>query len=220
MNQLLTAKTLTMSSRDIAELVDKRHDHVMTDVRKLMEFYMNTYSPEKSGELIKPSTYVDSTGRTLPCFDLSKDACLDLITGYSLAHRHKVNQRWMELESAQPKVQAMSQVEIVAFLAQQAVVHEKQMLALESRMDALETKQKALDREEDHYTIKGFCSLHDIDLSNAKMSALSKKVKRASEAKNYAWHEVTDPRWGKVKCYHLEILTEVFEKEGLLERDI
>ena len=101
MNQLLTTKPLTMTSLDLAKLVEKRHDNVMEDVRKLQAFYEETYSPEKSGELIKTSTYKDSTGRTLPCFELSKDACLDLVTGYSLPHRHAVNQRWMELEQGE-----------------------------------------------------------------------------------------------------------------------
>lgn len=94
----------TMSSREIAELTGKRHDNVMMDCRKLRDFYSETYSPEKSGEHFKHGAYVDSTGRTLPCFNLSKDAALDLVTGYSLPHRHAVNQRWQELESKQRQV--------------------------------------------------------------------------------------------------------------------
>lgn len=88
-----------MSSREIAELTGKRHDNVMADCRTLAAFYAQTYSPEKSGQWVKSSTYTDSTGRKLPCFDLSKQASLDLVTGYSLAHRHAVNVRWQELEA-------------------------------------------------------------------------------------------------------------------------
>lgn len=110
MTNLAVFKQATMSSVMLAELVEKRHDNVMADIKKLKEFYGETYSPEKSGELIKSSTYKDSLGRTYPCFELSKDACLDLVTGYSLPHRHAVNQRWQELEqnitqtAAQPQV--------------------------------------------------------------------------------------------------------------------
>lgn len=112
MNQITayTDKTIiSMTSREIAELCDKRHDNVMADCRKLSEFYTQTYSPEKSGELVKSSTYVDSTGRSLLCFALDKPACIDLVTGYSLPHRHAVNKRWQELEEqanrpATPKI--------------------------------------------------------------------------------------------------------------------
>ena len=79
---------LTMTSREIAELTGKRHDNVMADCRTLAAFYAQTYSPEKSGEWVKSRTYTDSTGRALPCFELNKQASLDLVTGYSLAHRH------------------------------------------------------------------------------------------------------------------------------------
>ena len=48
---------VSMSSREIAELTGKRHDHVVTDCRKLAEFYAETYSPEKAGELVKSTTY-------------------------------------------------------------------------------------------------------------------------------------------------------------------
>lgn len=91
----------TMSSREIAEITGKRHDNVMMDCRKLRDFYAETYSPEKAGEHINHGMYSDSTGRSLPLFILSKDAALDLVTGYSLPHRHAVNQRWKALEEKQ-----------------------------------------------------------------------------------------------------------------------
>ena len=103
--ELASLDNLTMSSRDIAELTGKQHKHVLEDVRKLADYYVEIYSAEKAVEFIKSSTYVDSTGRTLRCYLLSKDASLDLVTGYSLPHRHAVNQRWMELEAQQPQFQ-------------------------------------------------------------------------------------------------------------------
>lgn len=95
------SECVTITSREIAEICGKRHDNVMVDCRKLSDFYAEKYSPEKSGQSIKSSTYIDSTGRVLPCMELDKDACVDLITGYSLEHRHAVNQRWKELEATQ-----------------------------------------------------------------------------------------------------------------------
>ena len=96
--ELQTLQTVvTMDSRTIAEITGKRHDNVMTDCKKLENYYLEIYSPEKSGELMKTATYKDSLQRTYPCYELSKEAVLDLITGYSLPHRHAVNKRWMEL---------------------------------------------------------------------------------------------------------------------------
>ena len=124
---------LTMTSREIAELTGKRHTHVMEDCRKLADFYTETYSAEKSAQFVKSSTYIDSTGRALPCFELNKQASLDLVTGYSLAHRHAVNVRWQELEAAQAKPPAeLSRMDILklAMESEQARIEAEAKLAL------------------------------------------------------------------------------------------
>lgn len=124
---------LTMTSREIAELTGKRHTHVMEDCRKLADFYTETYSAEKSAQFVKSSTYIDSTGRALPCFELNKQASLDLVTGYSLAHRHAVNVRWQELEAAQAKPPAeLSRMDILklAMESEQARIEAETKLAL------------------------------------------------------------------------------------------
>jgi phage regulator Rha-like protein len=91
--------TVTMTSREVADVTGKLHKNVLADCRTLAAFYSKKYLAEKSAELVKPSTYVDSTGRTLQCYLLSKAAVVDLVTGYSLEHRHAVNTRWQELEA-------------------------------------------------------------------------------------------------------------------------
>ena len=133
-----------MTSVMLAELVEKEHKNVLVDVRKLVEFYTQTYSAEKSADLIKSSTYVDSLGRTYPCFELSKDACLDLVTGYSLPHRHAVNQRWQELEQTASADQSkLPQTYIEALEALLAA--EKEKLALQETNAEMKPKAEYFD---------------------------------------------------------------------------
>ena len=105
---------------------------------------------------------------------------------------------------------------LIAHVAQQAYLAQQKQVEMDNRLQVVEQKQQQLDQDNDHFTIKGFCSLHDIDLSNGKMSALSKKAKKLSDVKAYTYHEITDPRWGKVRTYHKDILTELFEFEQLI----
>lgn len=93
--------TQTMTSLEVAKLTKKTHGDVLKDIDSLSKFYTTTYSKEKSLELCKTSSYKDSSGKSNRMFELSKDASLDLVTGYSLPHRHAVNQRWQELETKQ-----------------------------------------------------------------------------------------------------------------------
>ncbi|MGP0902929.1 phage antirepressor KilAC domain-containing protein [Serratia sp. CY76391] len=88
-------KAATMSSREIAELTGKRHDHVLADCRKMFES-LNIQSTEFSGD------YQDARGRTYQEFLLDQDLTMTLVMGYSIPLRHKVAKRWRELESAAP----------------------------------------------------------------------------------------------------------------------
>ena len=119
-----------------------------------------------------------------------------------------------EKKLTQPK--PMTQIELIAVIANQMAEQERKSLELDNRLQVVEQKQQQLNQDNDHFTIKGFCSLHQLDLSNGKMSALSRKAKKLSDVKDYTYHEITDPRWGKVRTYHKDILTELFEFEQLL----
>ena len=144
MNNLEVFNQPMMTSVMLAELVEKEHKNVLVDVRKLVEFYTQTYSAEKSADLIKSSTYVDSLGRTYPCFELSKDACLDLVTGYSLPHRHAVNQRWQELEQTASADQSkLPQTYIEALEALLAA--EKEKLTLQETNAEMKPKAEYFD---------------------------------------------------------------------------
>ena len=105
---------------------------------------------------------------------------------------------------------------LIAHLAQSAYEIQQKQVEMDNRLIKVEQKQQQLDQDNDHFTIKGYCTLHRLDLSNGKMSALSKKAKKLSDVKGYTYYEITDPRWGKVRTYHIDILTELFEFEQLI----
>jgi phage regulator Rha-like protein len=96
MNQLAEYHKPTMSSREIAELTGKRHDHVMRDIRAMCE-QMEIDSTQFWGE------YQDSTGRTLSCFELDRYHTEVLVTGYDVKRRAAVIKRWYDLESGSAK---------------------------------------------------------------------------------------------------------------------
>ena len=81
-----------MSSREIAELTGKRHDHVLRDTEKMLADLGET-SPQIWGDLN------DAYGRPQRVAFLPKRETLILVSGYSVAMRAKIIDRWQELES-------------------------------------------------------------------------------------------------------------------------
>ena len=100
-----------MSSREIAGLCEKRHDHVMVDIRNMLN-ELKIQSPEFSGD------YIDSKGRTYPCFYLPKDLTLTLIAGYNVILRKRIIDRWQELEAKQTERLPQSFSEALLLAAQ------------------------------------------------------------------------------------------------------
>lgn len=83
----------TMDSREIAELTNKRHDHVIRDIETQLgplgglPRFGGTYRNEQNGQ-------------EYPCYRLPYRETMILVSGYSVELRARVIDRWLELEKA------------------------------------------------------------------------------------------------------------------------
>ena len=68
-----------MSSLEIAELTGKRHDNVISDIRRILK-EAGISSPEFSG------VYINQQGIKQPCFYLPYRETQLIISGYSVKH--------------------------------------------------------------------------------------------------------------------------------------
>ena len=97
-----TNDTARVDSLFVAEFFEKRHDHVIRDIRKI--------TAPKSGlsdnfihSNFKADSYKDSTGRKLPCYFMTRDGFTMLVMGYSGQKAMKFKElyirRFNEMES-------------------------------------------------------------------------------------------------------------------------
>ena len=93
MNILTSNNVKTMSSREIAELTAKRHDHVCRDIELL-----NATLVEESLPIVGESVYTADNGQSYREFLLTQEQTIDLMTGYNRNLRIRINRRWQELE--------------------------------------------------------------------------------------------------------------------------
>ena len=87
----LTVVAKSMSSLEIAELTGKEHRNVMSDIRKMLD-ELNIDAAMFS------ATYKAGRNNTYECFNLPKRETLILVSGYSVAMRAAIIDRWQELE--------------------------------------------------------------------------------------------------------------------------
>jgi phage regulator Rha-like protein len=107
MNTLPVMQTLTMTSREIADLTEKEHKNVLRDIDKILES-----TGSKLSRSIKLTTYVDAKGETRRQYELDFRATMLVITGYNDELRLRIIDRWQELEQ-QAAVQTKIDAEII-----------------------------------------------------------------------------------------------------------
>ena len=81
------------SPRGISELTGKQHNDVLKTIRKMEPAWAKVTQGNFS-----LSTYQDATGRTLPCYVLTKTECLYIATKFNDEARAKLVLRDMGLQ--------------------------------------------------------------------------------------------------------------------------
>ncbi|MBA4307614.1 MAG: phage regulatory protein/antirepressor Ant [Sphingopyxis sp.] len=138
----ITSAEQTMSSREIAELTGKQHAHVMRDIRDMLAELHGEGGVSKFGDTLRNP----QNGQTYPVFNLPKRETLILVSGYNLAMRAKIIDRWQELEAQQPRMDAVAALNDPATMRSLLLGYSEKVLQLEQANAALAPKADALDR--------------------------------------------------------------------------
>ncbi len=107
-----------ISSLEIAKVTNKKHKNIMRDIREMEDAWLTN-----TGLKFELSEYVDPTGRHLPCYLLSLEQMLYVITKYNNEARAKLVLRWAELEQAEKSrmLKELAEVQQDAMYAQRVL---------------------------------------------------------------------------------------------------
>ena len=183
---IANTNTQTMSSREIAELTGKGHNHVMRDIRKLEKQLGDMFEG-----VIQNWTHPQN-GQIYEEFFLRKDTCLTLLLGYDAVARIKVVKRWQELEE---KERSNSLV-LPNFTdpAEAAIAWATEYKAKQLAMQQLEVAKPKVEYFEKYVERNNLKSITDV----AKEMGISSKALGVWLRKNgHAWANKTPVRWSQ-----------------------
>ena len=228
---MLAGETLTMSSREIAELVEKRHDNVKRTIEMLVDRGVITL-PQ-----IEEVSFKDSIGKTqrVSIYNLCKRDTFVVVARLSPEFTARVVDRWQELESQQTKPQlpdfsnpVVMAREFSKMSLAYADEYEKRVEAEKVADEAIRTRamigskreaqamnlasqaakkvkklEAELDRSNEYATIKKMENIF-----NQKFSW--RKLKAVSEDLDIEVQQIPDKNYGSVNSYHRMVWLEAY----------
>lgn len=178
-----------MSSREIAELTEKRHDHVIRDIRRMFkDLELEIPKKEDSSNLGNDHhsdfraiyDYRNFVSEILLNFELT----MTLISGYNVILRNRIIKRWQELELQQQQIQLAKQSQQILVLEnklQDAQIKACQFDALVAQSGFLNFRKVAKELELNERSLKSWLIQNDwISLrgSQKKMSPKSWTIRK------------------------------------------
>jgi phage antirepressor YoqD-like protein len=127
----------TMTSREIADLTSKQHQHVRRDIEAMAESL--EIDPSSFGRIYRDSRNRDQTEYALP-----KRESLILVSGYDVHLRAKIIDRWTELE-ATPR-DPMVMLNDPAAMRGILLSYTEKVLELQGEVEEMRPQVQALDR--------------------------------------------------------------------------
>jgi hypothetical protein len=231
MNMLLaiqgSSQQQTMTSREIAELTDKRHDNVMRVCTDLKE---SNVCPQ-----IEVCFVINdlANGRKIQECRLSKRDSLILVARLSPEFTGRIVDRWMELETAaavpvivdplaslppEQRAMVMMMLDNVAIKARQDTqdaVQAAQAAVQATHAETLkriESNQQAAVASVQSFTALGYSIYREIPMSKIELIRLGKRASAISKKKGITVDHVADGRHGRVGSYHVTALDEALEE--------
>jgi hypothetical protein len=148
------------------------------------------------------------------------EIAIDLAQWVSVEFRIWANRTLMKVMMNQEPVQqqSMTQVQLLAALAQQLAEQEQRTLEQEKRQHEILARLKAVEVEQDRvntpcghkYSVVGFANLQGLEISVKEAGTKGRKASALCRKQGIEIERIHDPRFGKVGLYPESVLIEVF----------
>ena len=199
----------TMSSREIAELTGKRHDHVLRDIDEIVK----SLNPDL-GLGFKTTTYKDASGKSNRMYVMDKDSTLCLVTGYDVNARMTIVKRWQELEATQP---AKSPIDLIIESALQIKALQDEQARQADEIEVIKSRQDLIEESVHEFTILAYWNYRGIgDLPLSIATKLGMKVAKYCRDNGIIIGKQRDPRFGLVNSYPEYAILHIAKAEGFI----
>lgn len=212
MNLMHSNQQQTMTSREMADLTEKRHDNVRRTIESL--FHEGLISKPQIEDGNKAAN-----GVVERVYHVCKRDSYVIVAQLSPAFTARLVDRWQELEVGAAPSRALSLAEMFLQNAQALVAMEQtqatQAAQIATQADAIkriEANQVAAVASVQSFTALGFSIYKQIQMSAIELNKLGRKASSISKKRGLTIDQVADGRHGRVGSYHVSVLEEALQE--------
>ena len=218
MQVALSSNTPTMSSQEIADLVDSRHDKVKQSIERLAERGVIQLPP--MGEV------KNRLGQSVKVYQIGKRDSYVIVAQLSPEFTARLVDRWQELETNLAPAIPTSFAEALRLAAD---LSEQKALAEKERDEAIATKALIGSKREATAMATASAAIKkaqrlEVELDNSKQYATVKRMEMLYHGQKFDWRrlksagmdigisaiDVFDANYGTVKAYHADVWIEAY----------
>lgn len=224
---IFDAGPLTMSSREIADLVEARHNDVVETIER--QFAKGVLRESRN----TPRPYAPpGGGRPTDVYDLTKRDTLVVVSGYDEALRARIIDRWIELESGPRATSTLPDFADPAAAARAWAEQYEARITAERTKAEIGSRREATAMNTASQAVKRAGRLA-IELDRSREYATVKRMQLLYHGQEFAWRilkhvsvemgmppiDVFDANYGTVKAYHVDVWREAYALEILVGED-
>jgi len=193
--------------------VDARELHAFLEVGKDFSTWMkdriNKYDFQE-GQDYSPILGKSIGGRPSVDYAISLDMAKELAMVENNEKGKQARKYFIEKEKELRQVQKpQTSLEVLAGVVKALQDQERQQKENDRRLSIVEAKLET--SQTDFFTVAGYASLRGLRVDISHAQALGRKASTVSQEYGYETGKASDPRFGTVKTYHLDILKIVFD---------
>ena len=198
-----------IDSREVAEVIGKQHKHLLRDIRGYCEIMAKSIKPTFGlNDFFLESSYLDSIGRTLPCYLISKMGCemvANKLTGekgvlFTAAYVAKFNAmeeaEYARLEARYDQLEADVKLLSAMPVPRLGEINACTRIIVRSLRDRGATAEQIVRFVKDMYEPYGFFVTDDDEISNTPQMYTAKQI-----AKKLGIYSVNgNPHYQAIAC--------------------
>lgn len=179
MNQVIhsfNSESLTMSSREIAQVVESRHDKVKQSIERLANRKDSNGKPAPVIDLPPMGEYLDSLGRRATEYHVNKRDSYVVVAQLSPEFTARLVDRWQELEQGGQAKLPQTMAEALRLAADQAEQLEQQQKAIEAAKPAVDFVERYVSADSGSKGFRQVCKLLNANERQFRQFLESEKV--------------------------------------------